>query len=291
MGRRIDWFLVSVATFLCGCAVVLIISRVSSLSMPEIADLPRAAQSQEAPKLDEFAPEFFDLPNFEDADQDHQIASSELIMMFEDGIYRTSEVVAKHGQTWLVLAKDSNQYSLQNSRASVKQLRSVSWPGDENDTKLNFTVKGRPIFAVRNISGLKPGNVTTIFHANPDSESDPQTGEISDGYHHAFELGDNRYVLRVSRGLTKGGEKAAVLVLESGGLKQVIKQVPAAVSPDRNIVGSLIWAGDIDHDGKIDLYVDEFNEIGATVVDLYLSTKASGGNLVGFAAGFVTAGC
>lgn len=291
MGRRIDWFLVSVATFLCGCAVALTFSMFSSRPIPEIDELPLAVELPQGPKADDFAPEFFDLPNFGDVGPEHQLEIAELIMMFDDGIYRTSEVVAKPGQSWLILTKDGNKYSLQNSLASVKQLRSVSWPGDENDAKLDFGVKGKAIFAVRNISGLKPGNVTTVFHANPDSESDPKTGEISDGFHRAFELGDNRYVLRVSRGLTEDGEKAAVFVLESGGVNQVIKQVPAAISPDRNIIGSLIWAGDVDHDGKLDLSVNEFNEKGATLVDLYLSTKAVRGKLVGFAAGFGTAGC
>lgn len=291
MGRRIDWFLVSVATFLCGCVVVLTFSKFSSRSIPEIDQLPLAVELPQRPKADDFVPEFLDLPNFGDVGPEHQVEIAELIMTFDDGIYRTSEVVAKPGQSWLVLTKDGNKYSLQKSRASVKQLRSVSWPGDENDAKLAFGVKGKAIFAVRNIPELRPGDVTTVFHENPNSESDPQTGEISDGYHHTFELGDSRYVLRVSRGLTKDGDKAAVLVLESGGVKQVIKQVPAAISPDRNIIGSLIWAGDIDHDGKLDLSVDEFNEKGATLVDLYLSTKAVRGNLVELAAGFVTAGC
>ena len=53
----------------------------------------------------------------------------------------------------------------------------------------------------------------------------------------------------------------------------------------------LLWAGDIDRDGKLDLYFDQFNEKGFFGVDLYLSSLAADGDLLGLAAGFGSAGC
>ena len=49
--------------------------------------------------------------------------------------------------------------------------------------------------------------------------------------------------------------------------------------------------GDLDNDGKLDLYFDEFNEKGYFGVSLYLSSEAEKGKLVKVVATFGTAGC
>ena len=74
-------------------------------------------------------------------------------------------------------------------------------------------------------------------------------------------------------------------------MSQVIKQTYHVPSDERDIVGSLLWAGDLDGDGKLDLYFDEFNEKGFTATELHLSSLAKSGELVKLAASFGMAGC
>ncbi len=249
-------------------------------------------------KVKDFVPEFRGLPNFEDAYDGHYLdAGEELIQILDDGIYRRSEVVAKSGEKWLVFFDQNGKHSLSESTASVKKLNSVSWPGDEKDARLAFKgIKGigKPVFALKNVRGLRPGRVNTLFHRplwKDISESDFQEQELDDGFRREFRLNETSYVLRVSKGLTRDGTEVAVLVLESNGVSQVIKQTYHVPSDERDIVGSLLWAGDIDRDGKLDLYFDEFNEKGFTSIELHLSSYAASGELVGFVASFGMAGC
>ncbi len=230
--------------------------------------------------------EFRRLPSFDDyyvVRKPH----GRLLHPFEGGVYRQSEVVAKDGETWLVLKKDKDQYALVQSRASVKHLRSISWPGEEGDARLSFVGVGDFLFALNHFNGIKTGRVETVFSMNEESSE----SEISTNFDREFDLRGTKYRLRVSDGVTRDGEEAAVLVLESRGKVQVIKQIPKLFPPDRDIFGNLIWAGDVDADGNLDLYLDEFNEKGYTGTELYLSTFANDNTLVNFAASFGAAGC
>lgn len=232
------------------------------------------------------APEFRRLPSFDD----YYILRKphgRLLHPFEGGVYRQSEVVAKDGETWIVLKKDEEQFVLVQSRARVKDLRSISWPGEERDARLSFVGVGDFVFAVNHFNGIKVGRVETVFIMNEVSSE----SEIATNFDREFDVSGTKYRLRVSDGVTRDGEEAAVLVLESQGKVQVIKQIPKSSPPDRDIFGDLIWAGDVDADGKLDLYLDEFNEKGYTGTELYLSTFADDNTLVDFVASFGAAGC
>lgn len=236
--------------------------------------------------------EFTDLPDLDEDEPSPPDGS--LIEMFEGGIYRRSEIYVKNGQSWLVLAKsERGEYTLTAATASVKLPNSISWPGDEKDAQLSFKTNRRIVFAIRGIDGITSGPATTLFD-QPDSvniEGHSATEELSDGYKREFVLGPSSTTLRTSRGVSKDGTKLAVLVIESQGSRQVIKRVYHVPTDNRDIIGSLHWAGDIDRDGKLDLYISEFNEKGYTRTELYLSSHAKPGDLVGLAAVFAASGC
>jgi hypothetical protein len=244
-----------------------------------------------APFTDDFIPEFTNLPNFEDLK--YTKPTGKLIELLDDGIYRRSEIRAKNGESWMVLTENGGELSFYPRKAKVRQLKTVTWPGDERDAKLSFNVLGTPIIAVGNIEAIKPGPVTTLFHQKRWAENEdgsPDSVEISDGFRREYTLGSNDFVLRTSRGLTSDGTKVAVLILESNGTIQIIKQI-RHFGGDRDIFGDLLWVGDMDGDGKLDLYFDEFNEKGFSYTELHLSSQATQGKLVGFAADFGMAGC
>lgn len=290
MKRWLLWSFVSIATFvigtLCGFAYLQLSTPLDSndnkMSGPPSLNL----MSEEPAEVTEFnVPEsLFDL--------DFSKYDNKLIDIRGSEIYRQSEVVAKNGEQWFVLVKRKAQYSLKLSEARVRRLSSVSWPGEENDASLRFNTPYRPIIALRSVRGLKPGAVHTVFINDilfdPDAEIRPE--QISTGYRRELAIGENKYVLRSATGLGTQDEKYLVFVLESAEKDQVLKaarQFPG----ERPIIGDLLWAGDLDQDGKLDLYFDRFNEVGAFVGRLYLSSHAKKGELVGLAAIFQTAGC
>jgi len=231
------------------------------------------------------APEFFNLPD----EIEYPDSTNSLVDVFETGnLYRESEVVAKSGETWLGLFGTNEKSSLISAKVQVKKLRTVSYPGDENDVRLKFDRPGIPILAVRNIKNLKPGTVTTLYHRPSREEIDRRNlpiGEMKIGYSSDFYLKGSLYTLRVSTGLRNNGDKAVVLVLEHDKQSQVIFYNYG------DIIGDLFWVGDLDNDGKLDLYFDESNEKGYFGVGLYLSSQADPGKLVKQIASFGRAGC
>ena len=240
---------------------------------------------------DEFDPEFRDLPNYDDIVYPE---GEDLIDVFETGgIYRESEVIAKTGQNWLTLFERNGKYSLAIAGTKVTKKRTISYPGDDFDVQLSFDKSGVPIFAVGKLKGLKPGAITTLYHRPSSEEIDRRNLPIEamkTGFKREFNLNDNWYTLRVSQGLTKNGATVGVLVLENNKMSQVIAQ--NYHDPKHGeIIGELFWVGDLDNDGKLDLYFDEFNEKGAFGVGLYLSSHAEPDGLVKLAAIFGTAGC
>jgi len=266
--------------------------------IPAIVVKDQTSEKSIAP-ADNFIAEFRDLSNFEDIK--YIKPPGKLIEFLDDGIYRRSEVVAKNGENWMVLIDNGGELSFYPRKAKVKKLSSVSWPGEERDAKLSFDHWGKPFFAIKNLNAVKKGPVTTLFHLKRSAENEdgsPDFVEISDGFRREYTLGNETYILRTSYGLTSDGTKTAVLLLESGGKIQLLKQI-RYVTPDRerpfegerNIIGNLLWVGDMDGDGKLDLYLDEFNEKGFTYTELHISSQAADGNLVGFAADFGMAGC
>lgn len=252
----------------------------------EVSPLPTSDQR------DKFNPEFLDLPQPDYDYYDDLRLHGKLVHVAGGEIYRRSEVVAKTGQSWFVLTKHGTKYAIRKSTARVQKLNSVSWPGDEKDSKLNFRVGGKPILALRGVQGINSGSVVTLFldESRIDPDAIIKNEEMSNGYRREFNLNDHTYTLRVSSALSIDGTELAVLVLESDGTTQILEQT-SHVPGDRDIIGDLIWAGDLDGDQKLDLYFDQFNEIGAFSSSLYLSTHAKEGKLLDLAAVFNTSGC
>jgi hypothetical protein len=220
--------------------------------------------------------------------------SDDLIDLFEtDGLLRESEAVAKSGEEWTVLFEQNGTYSLKRSTAKVVRKRTTSYPGDENDVQLSFSSVGVPIFAIRNLRAVRRGPVTTLYHRPSEAEIDRRhlpIGSMQTGYKQDFNLNGSFYTLRVSRGLGQNGKTVGLLVLDHNGISQIIART-FYDSSSGEIIGRLLWVGDLDGDGKVDFYFDRDNEIGAFQVGLYLSSRAKPGELIRLAALFGTAGC
>jgi hypothetical protein len=220
--------------------------------------------------------------------------SFDLIDVFEaGGIYRESEVIAKTDERWLTLFERKGKYQLEFANAKLKKFRTQSYAGDENDVQLSFDRRGVPILAIRRRLGLKPGPVTTLYHRPSQDEIDRRNlpiGSMKTGYSQDFYLDGGEHALRVSRAIDRSGTKVGVLVLEHKGFKQVL--ATAFHDPKYGeTIGRLLWVGDLNDDGKLDLYFDVDNEIGAFGTRLYLSSSSEAGKLVTLVAWFGTAGC
>jgi hypothetical protein len=250
------------------------------------------------PVVDDFVPEFVDLPNFGEPEKEITSISSraKLIEISEFQSpdeqwpsYSRDDLTFRSGENWLGLYRFGQVLQLANTKITRSQRKGYIGPGDQPYDWLKYERKGELLFLVKDVPELKPGKVTTLYRQEMlEGSSD---SEMSDGYRREFVLDKDTYILRTSRGITNNGTKAAVLVLERNGISQVIDKNFHSPAEDRDIIGSLIWAGDLDGDGKLDLYTDWFNEKGSVMTRLYLSSYASDGDIVGLAATFSSSGC
>lgn len=291
MKRWAIGFVVFLLTLGIGTAVaVFFIISPEAEYIPETVVETVSVQAAQTEAKGAFVPEFRDLPDFDQIE--YRKPPGELIHILGDGVYRRSDVVAKSGEDWMVLTKNHG-FSISKHKANVKRLNSVSRPGDEKDALISFpTLSTPPLIAVKSLRGVKPGPVLTFHFRNwvADDDAESDDSQLSTGYNRKFVIGTRAFVLRTGLGITRDGSKAHVLVLEVDGVKQIVKQMPY-FSGEMEIIGSLLWAGDMDGDRKLDLYFDEFNEKGFTATELHLSTYAENGKLVGLAADFGMPGC
>lgn len=165
------------------------------------------------------------------------------------------------------------------------------------DDSWNVSVdrKAKPRFLLPASKLVREGKVITVFtgFSSRDEEVDDYgygTSKLDDlARDRVFDLGDNRYTFSVKTGVNRSGEKIVALLLENNGQSQIINTSNFSDTP---ILGdNLLWAGDIDHDNKLDFYMEFFNEKGAYWTGLFLSSKAEKGKLVQLSGGFSSMGC
>lgn len=205
--------------------------------------------------------------------------------IMEITVYHEGECSAKSGQVWMGLfpLKDK-QFELRPAKINITLVNDQIIDEDPRiKTGRKVTVAGKvePLVLVGGVPTLKPGKVVTSNVIAKERMDVGQTLKLN--------VGAKPAVLTVS-GIKKDAEirNSYKVVLESGGTKQTVyerKQVADSSFP------SLLWAGDLDGDGKIDLVMDTTDNYNVRNLTLFLSGKAKPGKLVEQVATHMSTGC
>jgi len=135
-----------------------------------------------------------------------------------------------------------------------------------------------PILLVHGVTGLEPGAITSAAITGPENPRPGDRLTIDLGTHHyriAFDADDAR------------GTNMRVSLSDETRSQLLWSQQGEGDEPHWFV----IWAGDLDHDGELDLLVDFSEKYSAFNSILFLSSRAKGGDMVGQAAHFNHAGC
>ncbi|HZH91088.1 MAG TPA: hypothetical protein VEX70_10790 [Pyrinomonadaceae bacterium] len=207
------------------------------------------------------------------------------IHLIETGEFHGGEITAKSGERWLGLFPTSGGFSLLPATLKVDMVNDPivdENPKVKTGKKVSVNRARKPLFLLKGADFLRANAVRTIFTGDENNLVNGQSVDLR--------LGGKNYNLKVvSNDPTPVNHVVAnsKLILSSGAKSQVIFSVEV---PDDG-AWSLLWAGDLDGDGKLDLYMDLHNKYNSSERRLFLSSPASRGNLVKEVAEFRTVGC
>jgi hypothetical protein len=215
--------------------------------------------------------------------------------LLETGEFHGNEVNARSGEQWLGLYVTGKRSFLRPSTVRIQfvedpvvDLETDKWTGKKVSIS-NRT--DNPIFLVRGIDGLRQGDVITV-EGMPDRYREEGL-KLEDVI--TLKLGETNYQLRLKgRQVPVPYSKSetrlhnARLVLKVGESEQTLYSLK---DKPEDAIWTLIWAGDLDQDGKLDLYLDLSWHYNISQRTLFLSSHAEKGKLVKKVAEFVTSGC
>jgi len=135
----------------------------------------------------------------------------------------------------------------------------------------------REVFLVRDVPGLTPGPVDVAKRTNSHAGADPVSGcgalDASVSWSPVgLQLGDALYQIETASASKAGSPEMTIMCLSSGTTAQELLRAERS---------ALRWAGDLDRDGRLDLYVDQGLPGEETRRILFLSSLAKPGDLVG----------
>lgn len=191
------------------------------------------------------------------------------VQLLETGQFHGSEIRAKTGERWLGLFPAGNGFALRPSTISVKAVYDPIVDGDKTKEKSGKEVTTRrgaePLFLLKGATMLRPGPVVTVFQ---EQKSLGNAATIN------LKLNGNLYQLKVTSDNPEPKdylEQNTKLTLTMGKTSQTL----IFLKEHTDAGWSLSWAGDIDRDGKLDLYLNLNRHYNSSRKILLLSSPAA----------------
>jgi hypothetical protein len=207
--------------------------------------------------------------------------------LLEVGEFHGEEVAAETGEPWLGLHISEQGSMLIDYTITVADVHDPLLDEGEQKTgkKVSVDLPLEPVFLVNSDWVLQSGPVTTLFKGNDESLQSISGLKLK--------LADADYEIKVTGDdgdlcWQNGLPKNAKLVLTNGNSSQVLYTLQECGNDPGWF---LTWAGDLDQDGKLDLYVNVTQHYNVSERKLFLSSQADEGQLVAEVAEFVTSGC
>ena len=199
------------------------------------------------------------------------------------------EVSARTGETWLGLYVSGGRSALVPSVVKVEPVHDVivdEEPWQKSGKAVSVNRNTDPVFLVSGAKALKPGPVLT---ARARELTLTNRADVR------LRLAGADYRLRVlttdKSDTTVMSRDDARLVLSKGQVEQVVYDLGGKGEETETVEWKLLWAGDLDGDRKLDLYVQVSWHYNGYQRKLLLSSQAPAGRLVREVGEFTITGC
>ncbi|MFQ6008952.1 MAG: hypothetical protein ACE5K8_08395 [Candidatus Zixiibacteriota bacterium] len=219
---------------------------------------------------------------------DKDLANSYKILV--SGVFNRSVVHGIDGKEWYGLFKTDSGCVLEPVEIKTKSCPAPfsDRPGDTNVVSITVEHPLKSLLLVGSSHGFKSGLITTYFTGDRFIQAGilislgkyyflTALGLVTDaGWRHPSDIPTFNY---------------QILLLKypfSRNDRQILVQHEIAAGES---TPSLLWAGDLDRDGQLDLLLDISNHYAGRHYALYLSSEADAGDLVKPVAELIIAGC
>lgn len=218
------------------------------------------------------------------------------------GAFHGDEPVARHGEHWLALRRDHREAALVAARLTVTPVFDavLDAPGQTSGRAVASDAGDEQVIAFIRGPGLREGGV----EAAEMEEMDPAAGDVP-AWHLRF--GEQTYRIATRCGAAGAGSDAdsaapdaiqcEVTLHHADGRQQALvrmggyRDAASILRPGDDATPALLFAGDLDHDGQLDLVFDTTDHYNLSRPTLFLSSAARDGELVGAAAQYQSVGC
>jgi hypothetical protein len=203
-------------------------------------------------------------------------------VMLGAGLYNREYVEAAQPGIWQVLCSTAKGVTLLSAQVDVKTVRApvfdeATEPDPEKSGRLiEVPSCSSPVIVLRR-AGLRDGAVATAFVGSATLPSDVSL---------RLRLGSETYGLAARRDPTHA--QAVDVILTSGDASHAISRITGCCN---DTWPSILWAGDLDRDGKLDLLLELSAHYAGSQLTLFLSSAARGGDPVGEVARFLSGSC
>ena len=204
------------------------------------------------------------------------------ISLLNVGSFHKGEVNALSGERWLGLVKNGSDSAWQFFPVEIVTVQDPLLDGDGQRSGSEVKVlEGEPMFLIRGADELASKKVKTV-RFNPLGPMQVEQTPLQLSCQDCKDALSLRLI-----DVTGPDGKVSRLILEGEGMSQTIYEWPEGFD-DQHC--ELIWAGDLNGDGKIDLFMNLSDHYNVNKKTLLLSSKRKGSSLVEQVAVFKTTG-
>lgn len=218
-------------------------------------------------------------------------AAQSTIDIIAPGSFHGDEVPADTPGLWFALVRDGGGASLQPVHVSVTAVRDeiVDDIGETTGRRVDVSPELEALVLVRGLASLRPGPVSTAL-AEQRIEETHLDAHLSNLSYRFFVFCGPTYLIAGQR------QQECELRIRSQSVEQSLFTYGTYFEGDyrlwaSDLPPSVVWAGDLDGDGRLDILLNTSDHPNVNEMRLYLSSTATSGQLVSEVARFEHVGC